>query len=169
LRYPETLHLVEQLPVRRPGPGLHSRLGEYFERLPACPQVEDAIWSAWMHDGHELAERSLDRAASDIAARRFDVAQTRLAQLVRRRPDWAEAWNKLGTLYYLQNRDDDCVAALHRALAVEPRHFGALATLGEILRAQGDAGPARLAFGRALRLHPHLGAVREALRELSRC
>jgi tetratricopeptide (TPR) repeat protein len=169
LRYPHTLRLVEQLPARRPAPTLHSRLAEYFERLPACPQVEDAIWDAWMHDGHEEAERALDRSAADIAARRYDIAETRLAILLRRRPDWAEAWNKLATLCYLQGRDDECVAAIHRALELEPRHFGALASLGEVLCSQGEIEPALLAFDRALRVHPHLGAARERIRELRPC
>lgn len=165
-RYPRTLHLIAQLPARRPAPSLHSRLDEYFERLPACPQIEDAIWNAWMHDGHEAAERALERAAADIAARRFDLAETRLAILLRHRPDWAEAWNKQATLYYLQGRDDECVAAVHRVLALEPRHFGALASLGEILRSLGEVEPALLAFGRALRVHPHLAGVRETVHEL---
>jgi tetratricopeptide (TPR) repeat protein len=169
LRYPAILRLVTQLPARRPAPTLHSRLEEYFERLPACPPVEDEIWNAWMHDGHEEAERALDCAATDMAAGRYDIAETRLALLARRRPDWAEAWNKLATLCYLRGRDDECVVALQRALELEPRHFGALATLGEVLRAQGEAEPALLAFGMALRRNPHLAAVRAALRELRAC
>ena len=169
MRYAATLQLVSRLPARRPAASLHSRLEEYFERLPCCPPVEDDIWRAWMHDGHEEAEMALDRAATDMAARRYDLAETRLALLVRRRPDWAEAWNKLATLYYLQQRDDECIGAVHRALEIEPRHFGALATLGEVLRALGEAEPARLAFGMALRRNPHLAAVRRAVIELDAC
>lgn len=173
MRYSDTLHLVERLPVRRPAPTLPSRLDELFERLAACASetealaVEDEIWNAWMHDGREEAEAALDRAASDIAARRFDLAETRLVRLVRARPDWAEAWNKLATLYYMMERDDESVAAIHRTLEIEPRHFGALAGLGEILRAQGEREPALLAFGRALRVHPHLAGVRESVRSLA--
>ena len=63
-------------------------------------------------------------------------------------------------------RDDESVAAIHRALEIEPRHFGALCGFGEILRAQGDREAAALAFDRALRVHPHLASVRETLHEL---
>jgi cytochrome c-type biogenesis protein CcmH/NrfG len=172
MRYAETLQLVASLPERRPARSLPSRLDELFERLPACAsageaaRVEEEIWSAWMYDGHEEAELALERACADIAARRFDLAETRLAILLRRRPGWAEAWNKLATLCYLMERDDESVAAIRRTLEIEPRHFGALAGLGEILRSQGEAGPALLAFGMALRLHPHLGSVRESMRAL---
>ncbi|MDW8469204.1 MAG: tetratricopeptide repeat protein [Burkholderiales bacterium] len=83
-----------------------------------------------------------------------------------RGPRWAEAWNKLATLYYMTERDDESVAAIRRTLELEPRHFGALAGLGEILRAHGERESALLAFRRALRLNPHLADVRAALRAL---
>ncbi len=86
--------------------------------------------------------------------------------LLRRRPDWAEAWNKAATLYYLQDRDDESVSAIHRTLQIEPRHFGALCGLGEILRAQGENEAACLAFERALRVHPQMEIVRKTLDSL---
>jgi len=169
LRYAETLQLISRLPARRPAAVLPSRLDELFDKLLACTRttdasrIEDAIWDVWMYDTHEGAELALERAAQDIAARRYDIAETRLAILVRRRPDWAEAWNKQATLYYVMERDDESVAAIHRALEIEPRHFGAMCGLGEILRSHGDIEAACLAFSMALRVHPHLGDVRDAL------
>lgn len=173
MRYARTLGLVAALPARRPAPTLPSRLDELFEKLWACPdppaaeRLEDAIWSAWMYHGHEDAEAALERAAAEMASGRFDLAETRLAILVRRRPDWAEAWNKQATLHYLRGEDDASVAAIHRTLELEPRHFGALAGLGEILRAQGEPAKARLAFAAALRLYPLHAGVRRSVRELA--
>lgn len=170
--YTETLQLVSRLPQRQPAAVLPSRLNELFDKLQACPgpavatPIEDAIWNVWMYDSHEGAELALEKACADIGARRFDIAETRLATLVRRRPDWAEAWNKLATLLYLMERDDESVAAIHRTLEIEPRHFGALCGFGEILRSRGDTEAACLAFGRALRVHPRLGGVRKILLDL---
>lgn len=169
MRYTDTLKLISRLPERRPSASLPSRLHELFERLLACTnpaqaaQIEDAIWDVWMYEGHDGAALALERACSDIAARRYDIAETRLAILLRRRPDWAEAWNKTATLYYVLERDDESVAAIHRTLEIEPRHFGAMCGLGEILRAQGDTEAACLAFSRALRVHPLLGGIRQTL------
>ncbi len=170
--YADTLKLVSRLPQRQPAAVLPSRLNELFDKLQACPgpaaavPIEDAIWDVWMYDSHEGAERALEKACADIAARRFDIAETRLATLVRRRPDWAEAWNKLATLLYLMERDDESVAAIHQTLEIEPRHFGAMCGLGEILRTQGNVEAACLAFNMALRVHPRLGGVRETVLRL---
>jgi cytochrome c-type biogenesis protein CcmH/NrfG len=172
LRYAETLQLVARLPQRRPSASLPLRLNELFDKLHACAnadtasRIEDAIWTVWMYDTHEGAELALDRTCNDIAAQRFDIAETRLALLLRRRPDWAEAWNKLATLLYLMGRDDESVAAIHRTLQIEPRHFGAMCGLGEILRAQGEIESACVAFNMALRVHPRLDGVRRTLRQL---
>ena len=172
MRHAPTLRLLSRLPERRPAPSLPSRLDGFFDRLTACATpgeaqpVEDAIWSAWMYHGHEEADAALARASADMAARRFDIAETRLAILLRRRPDWAEAWNKRATLCYLMERDDESVEAIHRTLELEPRHFGALCGLGEIFRSRGERGAALLAFGLALRVHPQLQGVRETTRAL---
>ena len=172
LLYADTLELVSRLPQRQPAATLPSRLDELFDKLLACndrtaaTRIEDAIWDVWMYDDHEGAELALERASNDIAARRFDIAETRLDILVRRRPGWAEAWNKRATLYYVLERDDESVAAIHRTLEIEPRHFGAMCGLGEILHAHGDNEAACLAFSRALRVNPHLTEVRDTLRQL---
>ena len=90
LLYADTLKLVSRLPQRQPAANLPSRLDELFDKLLACSdragatRIEDAIWDVWMYDDHEGAELALERASSDIAARRFDIAETRLEILVRR-------------------------------------------------------------------------------------
>ena len=170
--YAATIELVSRLPQRQPAASLPSRLDELFDKLLACPgraeatRIEDAIWDIWMYDDHEGAELALARATADIAARRYDIAETRLAILLRRRPDWAEAWNKRATLYYMLERDDESVAAIHRTLEIEPRHFGAMCGLGEILRSNGSIEAACVAFAMALRVHPLLGGVRDIMQEM---
>ena len=172
LRYAETLKLISRLPHRQPAATLPSRLDELFDKLLACggpaeaTRIEDAIWNIWMYDDHEGAELALERATADIAAGHFDIAETRLAILLRRRPDWAEAWNKLATLYYVLQRDDESVVAIHRTLEIEPRHFGAMCGFAEILRSHGNVEAACLSFNMALRVHPQLGGVRDIMREM---
>ena len=120
-----------------------------------------------MLDPNARAAAVLDTATGDIAARRFDIAETRLVRLLRTRPDYGEAWHKLGTLHYLMGRDAECLADCHHSLELEPRHFGALCTIGEIFFGSGEIDGARLAFHTARRLHPHHIAANARLVELS--
>jgi tetratricopeptide (TPR) repeat protein len=169
--YFETLRLVASLSGRRPAPSLPLRLNQLFSLLGAADcaadELEEEIWQLWMHHPHRLAARALDRAASDIAAQRYDLAETRLALLLRARPDFAEAWNKRATLYYLLGRDDDSVHDIRRTLELEPRHFGALCGLGEICVSRGDREAALFVFQTAVRVNPHLGAARDAMEQLT--
>jgi tetratricopeptide (TPR) repeat protein len=170
--YAETLKLVAHLAERRPAPVLPSRLDQLFRRLalPDCQadELEEEIWQLWMHHPHRRAALALDRAASDIAAQRFDLAETRLERLVRVCPDFPEAWNKRATLYYLQERDAESVRDIHRTLELEPRHFGALCGLGEICLGQGDVEAALFVFHAALRVNPHHDGARNTLEHLMR-
>lgn len=170
--YLETLKLISTADSRRPSPLLPSRLDELFQRLANCAdpleatRTEDLIWGAWMYHPHRAVAQALDRSASDIAAQRYDIAETRLARLLNNRPDVAEGWNKRATLYYIQSRDDESVCAINRTLELEPRHFGAICGFGEICLTRGDREAAACAFVVALRIHPHLTGVRDTLREL---
>ena len=55
--------------------------------------AEDGIWDAWMHHPHRDARWVLQRATDDIAAKRYDIAETRLTALLRSDPGFAEAFS----------------------------------------------------------------------------
>lgn len=167
-----TLALVDSVGRRAPAPGLPRALEPLFDHLAGCQDaaeaaaVEERIWDLWMYHPHRLAARDLDRAATEIAAHCHDLAETRLTRLLRAAPDYCEAWNKRASLYYLQERDDECLRNLHRVLELEPRHFGALCGVAEILFAHDDRDGALFAFEAALRIHPHHEDARQRVSEL---
>ncbi len=167
----ETLHLICGLGNRSPAPSLPGRLEQLFRALAApwddASAIEDMIWALWMYHPHRAAAQALERATADIAARRYDIAETRLALLLRSRPDFPEAWNKRATLYYLQERDEECLTDIRRTLELEPRHFGALCGFGEICLGRGDEEAALLAFRAALRLNPHLKSVADTCERIA--
>lgn len=153
----------DRLPARR-----LPFLDALFQRLAACPgteavETEERIWQVWMDHPHRAAAAVLEAATRDIAARRYDIAETRLTRLLRSAPDFAEAWHKRATLYYLLARDDECLADIRRTLELEPRHFCAMLHFGEILLAGGATEQGRFAFRAVLSLHPNLPRARQGL------
>jgi len=156
----EILRLISSYRLRRPA-RVSPFLDALFRRLARCARgeaadTEDRIWDVWMHHPHHAAAHALDLATGDIAARRYDIAETRLTLLLRRAPEYAEAWHKRAALYYLLGRDAECLRDIRRTLELEPRHFGAMLHFAEILRS-GDAAAGALVAVRAARsIHPHL-------------
>jgi tetratricopeptide (TPR) repeat protein len=165
--YANTFRLIASLPDRRPSDTMPTRLAMLFDRLGRgegdVMAIEDAIWTIWMYHPHSRAAEALDRAVSDIAAQRYDIAETRLALLLRARPDFSEAWHKRATLHYMREDDAESVRDLHRTLELEPRHFPALLSFGEICLTQRKREGAELAFRTALKIHPRLDAARTGL------
>src|ERR1051325_110859 len=79
-------------------------LDALFRQLKSChgkeaERTEDQIWNVWMDHPHAAAAGVLALAPRAIAARRYDIAEPRLTQLLRRAPDFPEAWHKRATLY----------------------------------------------------------------------
>jgi len=163
----EILGLIAGRRKRRPARRMPF-LDALFRRLAACPgteaeATEERIWQVWMDHPNRAAAAVLEAATRDIAARRYDIAETRLTRLLRSAPDFAEAWHKRATLYYLLSRDAECLADIRRTLELEPRHFCAMLHFGELLFACGAAEQARFAFHAALSLHPNQPRARQAL------
>jgi len=106
------------------------------------------------------AKAAMDAQQSDVALKLLDA-------VVKLRPDYVEAWNRRATLYYLQNDYAHSLADIQQVLVREPRHFGALAGLGMIMRDLGDDKRALDAFRKALAINPHLEKVPELVKTLS--
>jgi tetratricopeptide (TPR) repeat protein len=166
----DILGLIAARRARRPARS-YPAVDALFKRLAAAAHAaeataaEDRIWDAWMHHPHSAAAQALARATDDIAARRYDIAETRLTALLRSAPDFAEAWHKRATLYYLLGRDEECLHDIRRTLELEPRHFAAMLHFAEILLASRATDAIRLACFAALSLHPHLSRARQLLAE----
>jgi Tfp pilus assembly protein PilF len=171
--FDETLKLILALEGRKPARTVPRQLGALFERLARAAtaveasQLEDAIWAAWMSHPDAIAEERLDLATRAIGAGDHADAETLLDELVAAHPGYAEAWNKRATLYFRMGRDADSVRDIHRTLGLEPRHFGAVCGFGQIALRRGQRTAALFAFDAALRINPHLGAVRTAREELA--
>jgi tetratricopeptide (TPR) repeat protein len=103
--------------------------------------------------------------AMDIRA--FSAAIAVLDKIVTQKPDFAEGWNKRATVYYYANEYGRSLADIERTLALEPRHFGALAGLGMIMQDTGDIPRAIKAFEQAIAVNPTLTNLKRAIEELN--
>ncbi len=130
-------------------------------------RIQSRIVEIWSASGSDSKDFLLSRGRDALAAKEYDKAVAHLSALVALAPDFAEAWNTRATAYFLKDEFWLSVADIQRVLALEPRHFGALAGLGVILERTGDEAGALRVQREALRLNPHLDGAREAVERLA--
>ena len=136
------------------------------EDVHAAKAVEKAIWGLWSRSDSPTAMALIQQASKAMAAQNYRVAVKLLDTAIEIRPEFAEAWNKRATVFYLEGNFEKSLADIERVLELEPRHFGALSGRGLILREMGDEAGALEAFRRALAIHPHLPAAARAVKQL---
>ena len=128
--------------------------------------IAGAIERAQLRSGSDTADLLMARALAAISAGSNDVALELLSAIVKLSPDFTEAWNKRATVFYLKNDYARSMVDIAETLKREPRHFGAWAGLGMILRETGDKKRAYAAFQKALAINPRLKSIRKAVDEM---
>jgi tetratricopeptide (TPR) repeat protein len=146
-------------------------LYDQLEKAPseeAAEVVAKAIERVWRQSGSDTADLLMERAGVAIQAKNFELALQVLSALVEIAPGYAEGWNQLATVYFLQEDYDKAMRGLRHVLSLEPRHYKAIEGLALILREMGDKKGALRATRRALSVYPHLKSAQQAEEELKR-
>jgi tetratricopeptide (TPR) repeat protein len=149
-----------------------TRLDMLFAALESAPSVaagkaiEREIWAEWLRSGDSEIDAMMTAAMMAMQLRAFASAISLLDKVVAQKPDYAEGWNKRATVFYYVDQYDRSLADIERTLALEPRHFGALAGLGMIMQDTGNISGAIAAFERAVAVNPSLTNLKLAIEQL---
>src|SRR6202048_4506963 len=152
---------------RTPGPDFLFGALKAARDEASAKHVEARIWALWMQTPSDTAALLMMRAKAGMDAQQMDTALKLLDAVVKLRPDYVEGWNRRATLYYLKNDYAHSLEDIEQVLVREPRHFGALAGLGIIMKDIGDDKRALDAFRKALAINPHLEKVPELVKSLT--
>ena len=79
-----------------------------------------------------------------------------LDRIIYEQPKYSEGWNRKATVLFFMMRDDESLVAIKKVLALEPRHFGALAGKAMIKMRGEKWGEALDVLRRAVKIHPFL-------------
>lgn len=146
--------------------GRRATLDDLFARLAAAKDEEEAkgvaqlIERRFQRSGSDTADLLMVRSAEALESKDAALAVELLDRVTQLKPDWAEAWARRASAFYLLDDPVDAMADLHKALEREPRLFAAWAALGHIAMANDDKRQALTAFRRALAIHPFLDVKR---------
>lgn len=123
---------------------------------PRVRAAAAAIWLIWGRSGDPAIDKLYARGVERMQTAALDAALATFDQIVRRKPGFAEGWNKRATVYFLLSRNEkslrDCDAVFKR----NPKHFGALAGAGQIHLRLGNVRLALDYLRRAVAVKPNL-------------
>ena len=169
---PDWVTPPSDLPRQDHGPRAPS-LDTLFDALKIAPDAESAkaietrIWGVWMISGSDTCNLLMGRVKAASDDKDYDLALKLLGAVIAITPKYVEAWNQRATIYYLKDDYAHAIADIGKLLTLEPRHFGALSGLGQMLQEIGDDKDALEAYRKALTIDPHLEHVPELVKTLT--
>ncbi len=149
-----------------------SEVDRLFEELakpdqPGWEQIEDSIAREWAKSGSPAMDLLLQRGRDALSDGDFETALEHLSALTDHAPDFAEGWNTRATTWFRLDRYGLALDDISRALALEPRHFGAMIGLATILRELDREEEALSVLRQIQEFHPHRPNVIEGIEDLS--
>lgn len=160
-------------PPRAPRGDRTNNLEFLFGALKVAPDetssksIEERIWALWLVSKSDTTNLLMMRVKTAMDAEDLDLAIKLLNSIIQIKPDYAEAWNRRATVYYMKKDFSRSLADIQQVLAREPRHFGALAGLGLIMQDLGDEKRALDIYRRALAIHPRLPRIPDLIKTLT--
>ena len=128
--------------------------------------AERAMWEVWSRSGDPAVDRLLASGIEQMSAREGELAVQTFTEVIRRRPDFAEGWNKRATVYYLMGEYQKSLADCDEVMKRNPYHFGALSGYGMIYLELDQPAKALDYFQRALQVNPNLESVNQTVEML---
>jgi len=121
------------------------------------------VWVLWSRSGDDEIDKLLQGGIHDMNQGRMAQAVDAFTRVIERKPEFAEAWNKRATAYYLMDDLDQSLKDCDEVIKRNPRHFGALSGYGLIYIKRGELEHALEYFERALAIDPNLRGVEESI------
>jgi len=128
--------------------------------------AERSMWEVWSRSGDAAVDRLLASGIEQMSAREGELAVQTFTEVIRRRPDFAEGWNKRATVYYLMGEYQKSLADCDEVMKRNPYHFGALSGYGMIYLQLDQPAKALDYFQRALKVNPNLDSINETVEML---
>lgn len=121
--------------------------------------AEHGLWLLWSRSGDADIDRRMAQGVAQMQAGDLAEAIATFSEVIRRRPAFAEGWNKRATVYYLAGEYGKSIADCEEVLKRNPQHFGALSGYGQIHFMLEEYDRALAWWRRALEVNPNMLGV----------
>ena len=133
----------------------------------AAERIAGRIWETWSQSGSASIDLMMGWSKSAMDNKKFDVALDFLDQVVTMEPTYAEGWNRRATVHFMMQNYAKSMSDINHTLQIEPRHFGALSGMGQIMKNTGREELALRAWERVLDIYPMMRSAQNEVATLS--
>jgi len=133
----------------------------------AAERIAARIQDRWNRSGSASIDLMMQWAQKAMDDQKFDVALDFLDQVVTLAPGYAEGWNRRATVHFMMQSYGKSMSDIEHALRLEPRHFGALAGMAQIMEIRGRKQLALEAWQKVLDIYPMMRSAQDRVSALS--
>jgi tetratricopeptide (TPR) repeat protein len=130
--------------------------------------LERRLQTLWSRSGSATVDLLFSRSRDALDEDEDEIAADLLAEVTELAPEFAEGWHQHAVISMRRENFEDAMTSLQQVLALNPKHFIAIAELGSILEEFGDNERALSAYREALALNPHIEGLDERVSDLAR-
>ena len=148
------------------------RLNQLFNELKVnqakvASIVEQEIWKIWStHPTDEKLTTRLEEGSQFVRDQKFSKAIDIFTEVINLDQNWAEAWNKRATVFYLMGEFKKSQNDIDKVLRIEARHFGALAGQGLVNIQLKNYEKAILSYQKAKEINPSMQSPEIMIRQI---
>ena len=121
--------------------------------------AEQGLWLLWSRSGDAGIDRLMARGVEEMQSGQHATAAATFTEVIRRRPGFAEGWNKRATVLYLAGEYRKSLTDCDQVIKRNPFHFGALSGYGQIYFQLEQYERALEYWRRALEVNPNMTGV----------
>lgn len=126
--------------------------------------AEQGLWLLWGRSGDAAIDALMARGSEQMQTGRHREAVATFTEVIRRRPEFAEGWNKRATVHFFAGDYPKSLADCDEVMRRNPYHFGALSGYGQIYFRLEQYERAIEYWRRALDVNPNMTGVEINLR-----
>jgi len=127
----------------------------------ARQDAEQALWKIWSRSGNREIDELYATGIEQMQNGELSQAIATFSRIIERKPDFAEAWNKRATAYFLAGDLHKSLADCDEVMKRNPYHFGALSGYVQIFTRLQFYERALDYSRRALAINPNLEGIRQ--------
>ncbi len=127
-----------------------------------------AVWRIWSRSGDPAIDALYEQGIDQMQAGNLPKALEIFSDIIRRKPEFAEAWNKRATLYFLLDEYTLSMKDCDEVLIRNPSHFGAMSGYAQMLAERDQPERALDYLERAYKINPNMTSAEFWIPELKR-